>query len=224
MTDKHYSGSWRSEDSWPLKDTHRTKYFLGPNNALSPHQAPASGSSPSVQYDSLTGSTSWTVQFAAATEITGSAKLHLRFAVGDGATDADLFVTLQKRDRDGRVVVFPFHTFINDGHVAYGWLRASQRALDSKSFGDEVAHTHRKEDVRLLKSHEPVDLDINIQPSATLFRTGETLVVVVQGHDFGEYSEWSQIPRAGTGINQAGTHTVFLDGSYVELPVISRKA
>jgi predicted acyl esterase len=160
------------------------------------------------------------VTFSKPTEITGSSKLHLRFSVSEGNNDADVFVALQKLDRSGNTVHFPYHTFINDGHVAYGWLRASKRALAAHSLGDEVAYTGLEKDVSLLLPNEPVDLDINIQPSATMFRKGETLKVVVQGHDFGEYAPDSQIPRAGTGCNKQGTHIAYLSESYLEVPVI----
>lgn len=219
VTDKHYSGSWRSEDDYPLPRTVRTKLFLGKNQALTAEPPTANAE---LAYNTLTGSLSWRTTFSAPTEITGSARLHLRFLPGDGATDADFFVTLQKRDRDGNVVHFPYHTFINDGHVAWGWLRASKRARDSKSWGDEVTYTFRAQDVQPLQPGTAIDLNINIQPSATLFRTGETLSVVVQGQDFGEYGEGAEIPRAGNGINKDVSCAVLLGDSFLEVPVIPR--
>lgn len=175
-----------------------------------------------VQYDAQTGSVSWQITFDKATEITGSSKLHLRFAVSEGAQDADVFVTLQKLDRSGNIVYFPYHTCADEGHVAWGWLRASMRALDPHPWGDEIAHTFLEKDVSYLQPNELVDLDINIQPSATLFRKGETLKVVVQGHDFGDYPADSHIPRAGTGCNQ-GSHLVSLAESYLEVPIIPKR-
>jgi hypothetical protein len=160
--------------------------------------------------------------FTKPTEITGTSKLHLRFTLGNTADDADIFVTLQKLNRDGETVPFPWHTFINDGHMAYGWLQASKRKLASHSYGDEVVHTFLESDVQYLKPEVPVDPDIDIQPSATLFRKGETLRVAVQGKDFGEYGPKAQVPRAGTGCNKAGMHSIILNGSYLEVPVIPR--
>lgn len=121
------------------------------------------------------------------------------------------------------MVLFPYHTFINDGHVAYGWLRASNRCLDPSPWGDEVAHIFRKEHVAPLTPHKFIDLDINIQPSATLFRKSESLVVVVQGRDFGEYGKLCQLPRARTGINEPGLHTIVLEDSFLEVPIIPRE-
>ena len=220
VTDKHYAGSWRSEDAYPLSRTVRTKYFLGENSELTDRPLLADKINERVQYDAKSGSASWKVTFAQPTEITGSSMLHLRFSISEGS-DADIFVTLQKLNREGNIVAFPFHTFINDGHVAYGWLRASKRTLDVHSYGDEVTYTFLEKDVKLLVLDESVSVDINIQPSATLFRKGETLQVVVQGRDFGTYGPMCQVPRAGTGCNE-GVHTINFAESYLEVPIIPR--
>ena len=86
-----------------------------------------------------------------------------------------------------------------------------------------MAHTFRKEDSKPLTPHEAVEVDVNIQPSATLFRKGESLVLVVQGKDFGEYGPMSQIARAGTGVNQPGAHTIHLSDSWLEVPIIPKE-
>jgi len=174
-----------------------------------------------AQYHAQSGSLTYTIKFTKPTEVTGSSKLHLIFAVAGEATDADIFVTLQKQDAEGKTVLFPYHTFINEGHVAWGWLRASRRALDERPFGDEIAHTHRAKDAQPLVANNAVELDINIQPTATHFRKGESLVLVIQGRDFGEFGPQSHVPRAGTGLNGATTHSIHLEGSYLELPIIS---
>jgi uncharacterized protein len=222
VTEKHYAGSWRIEDSWPLPKTVRTRFDLGEDGSLLPRSPSSPTRSGSIQYDAHTGSASWTMKFHQPTEITGSAHLHLNFSISTGS-DADIFVTLQKLDRDDNVVHFPFHTFINDGHVAYGWLRASNRKVVPSRIGDEIAHTYRKEDSKALTPNEAVEVDVNIQPSATMFRKGESLVLVVQGRDFGEYGAMSQIPRAGPGINLPGTHTVYLNECWLEVPVIPKE-
>jgi uncharacterized protein len=176
-----------------------------------------------ISYSALKGSLSFVITVDKPTEITGSSKLHLRFAVNGDANDADLFVTLQKHDANGKVVFFPYHTFVDEGHVAWGWLRASRRALASQAYGDEVVHTHREEDVQPLVSNEMVDLEINIQPTATLFRSGEKLVLAIQGRDFGEFGPQCQLPRAGTGVNKDVECMIDLDHSYLELPIIPNR-
>ena len=222
VTEKHYAGSWRSEDSWPLSGTVRTRFDMGEDGILSARLPSSIIKSGSIQYDAHTGSASWTMRFYEPTEITGSAHLHLNFSISIGS-DADIFVTLQKLDRDGNIVHFPYHTFINDGHVAYGWARASNCKLKQSQIGDEVAHTFRKEDSKPLTPNEVVEVDVNIQPSATLFRKNESLMLVVQGRDFGEYDPMGQIARAGMGVNRPGTHTIHLSGSWLEVPVITKE-
>ncbi|OJJ78148.1 hypothetical protein ASPBRDRAFT_167648 [Aspergillus brasiliensis CBS 101740] len=221
VAEKHNAGTWRSENEYPIARTIRTKYYLGTGQTLS--TAPAFTSSTdldSVSYVANTGSVSWETKFAAPTEITGTSRLHLKLATT--ARDADIFVTLQKLDRDGNMVYFPYHTFINDGHVAWGWLRASKRKLAPKecTIGDEVDHTFLEEDAEFLQAGVPIEMDISVQPSATLFRKGETLRLVVQGRDFGDYGTTSDIPRAGSGINASELHRIFLNESYLEVPVI----
>ncbi|KAH7215507.1 Alpha/Beta hydrolase protein [Fusarium oxysporum] len=222
VTEKHNAGTWRSENEYPIARTIRTKFHLGSNKKLSSASLPTSSdpNSISVSYIANSGSVFWEKTFSAPTEITGTSRLHLKLSTAAG--DADVFVTLQKLDRDGNLVLFPYHTFINDGHVAWGWLRASNRKLASKecTVGDEVDHTYLEEDAEMLQDGVPVEMDVGIQPSATLFRAGETLRVVVQGHDFGEYGPTCQVPRAGSGINNDESHCIFLHDSYLEVPVI----
>jgi predicted acyl esterase len=215
VTDKYLTGSWRHENEFPLARTQRTKLYLGLNNQFAESSLQ---SATSLTYDYKTGSATWQRTFTSPTEITGTARLHVTFSISSGS-DADLFVTLQKLDRDGNVVHFPYHTFVNDGHVAWGWLRVSKRKLDAHSIGDEVAHTFLEEDLQPLVPGEKVEADVGIQPSSTLFRKGETLRLVVQARDFGVYGPGAQIPRAGTGCNE-GEHTKHLKDSYLEVPVI----
>jgi predicted acyl esterase len=218
VTEKFYAGSWRNESTYPLARTVRKKFNLSADGNLQDTTSPQAPHT--AEYHAHDESLTYTIKFSKPTEITGSSKLHLRFAVTGQATDADIFVTLQKRDTEGKTVYFPYHTFINEGHVAWGWLRASRRTLSERAFGDEVAHTHRAKDAKPLSPNQAVDLDINIQPTATHFRTGESLVLVIQGRDFGVFGPQCQIPRAGTGINEAAVHRVHLKGSYLELPII----
>jgi uncharacterized protein len=43
-----------------------------------------------------------------------------------------VFVALQKLDRYGDVVGFPYYAVFEDGPVALGWIRASHRELDDQ--------------------------------------------------------------------------------------------
>ena len=47
------------------------------------------------------------------------------------ADDMDLFVAIQKVDRNGEPVGFHYYASFDTGPVALGWLRASHRELDA---------------------------------------------------------------------------------------------
>ena len=99
-----------------------------------------------------------------------------------GADDLDVFVALQKLDRYGDPVGFPYYAVFSDGPVALGWIRASHRELDQRrSTPGQPVLAHQRE----LKPRrgEIVPLDIEILPSGTRFGPGETLRLVIQGTD-----------------------------------------
>jgi predicted acyl esterase len=151
-------------------------------------------------------------RFEADTELTGHAKLRL-WVEAEGADDMDLFVALQKLDANGDPVGFIFYAFYDNGPVALGWLRASHRALDAaRSTPCQPVHLHTKED--LLKPGEPVAVDIELWPSSTLFRAGETLRVLVKGSDI--YTDaLPNLPFARhEDLRNAGTHVIHTGGAY----------
>jgi putative CocE/NonD family hydrolase len=96
-----------------------------------------------------------------------------------GTDDVDLFAGVEKWR--GRTYV-PFEGSYGFGRdrVTTGWLKASLRALDdeaSRPFEPVPACTRREP----LGPGQVVHADIALGPSATLFRAGETLRLVVAG-------------------------------------------
>jgi hypothetical protein len=96
-----------------------------------------------------------------------------------GADDVDLFAGIEKWR--GRTYV-PFEGSYGFGRdrVTTGWLKVSLRALDereSRPFDPVPACTRREP----LSPGQVVEADIALGPSATLFRAGETLRLVVAG-------------------------------------------
>jgi hypothetical protein len=131
----------------------------------------------------------------------------------EGASDADLFVAIQKLDAAGTPVGFTFYAFYDNGPVALGWLRASHRALDPRrSTAWQPVHPHDHEEP--LPAGEAVALEIEIWPSATLFREGESLRLIVQGTDV--YTD--ALPNLPFARHQrtrnAGTHVLHSGGPY----------
>jgi hypothetical protein len=208
----------RLAEAWPLPETEYRQLWLDAG-ACRLSGAPAAPAA--LRYEAQTGRAVFDHRFEADTELTGYAKLRL-WLTAEGADDADLFVALQKLDAEGNEVGFAFYAFYENGPVALGWLRASHRALDpARSTPFQPIHPHDAEVP--LPAGEAVPLEIEIWPSSTLFRAGETLRLVVQGRDI--YTEaLPNLPFARhEETRNAGTHVIWTGGthdSHLLVPVI----
>jgi len=173
-------------------------------------------------YDAITGSVQFDHTFDEDTEITSYSKLRL-WVSAEGSDDMDLFVALQKLDTDGNKVNFPFFSTFEDGNVALGWLRVSRGELDEqKSTPQQPKYAHQRD--QLLKEGEIVPVDIEIWPSSTLFHAGETLRIVVQGHDVNRYEE-GLFAQRHEYLKNKGRHLIHTGGRYdthLLLPIIPR--
>jgi putative CocE/NonD family hydrolase len=198
----------RNEESWPIRRTRDARLWLSADGDMG--ESPAS--SGCVHYDAVQAHAHFDHTFAADTELTGHAKLKLWVETA-GADDMDLFVALQKRDARGESVGFHFYAFFDNGPVALGWLRVSHRALDvARSTPRQPFHCHDRE--QRLRVGEIVPVEIEIWPSSTLFRAGETLRLIVQGTDIYKESP-ANLPfcRHEDTRNQ-GTHVIHVGGRY----------
>jgi len=100
----------------------------------------------------------------------------------EGSDDMDLFLGIKKLDRRGKEVYFPDAIHIEPGQVATGWLRVSHRELDEeKSTPYQPWLKHER--LLKLKDKEIVPVEIEIRPSGTLFRAGESLKLLIQGSE-----------------------------------------
>lgn len=170
---------WTSAEDWPLPERFDV---LSLDLAADRLSADAVSRPSTHTFDPATESLQLTHTFTRDVDIIGPASLRLRLSVDDEATDADVFVALEKRSADGEAVHFPINALFADGPVALGWLRASHRALDAARSTPLVPwHPHLEEEP--LIPGAPVDLEIELWPSATRYRAGETLVLTVQGRD-----------------------------------------
>ena len=155
--------------------------------------------------------------FAERTDVIGHSRAVIWFEAPD-AKDADVFLGLFKRDAQGQLVPFPYYAQFEDGPVALGWLRASHRELDaqrSTHFLPVLAHQRELP----LETDGPTRLDIEIWPSGTRFEAGESLVLVVQGHDIKHYPKPLVYARHETDINR-GPQIVRTGGSHASHLVI----
>jgi predicted acyl esterase len=214
IREKYYVGNNRTEREWPLARTQYTPLFLNAANGKIAKLTPKRESQARYRADNINDKTQnaqFEYQFTAKTELTGHMKLKL-WVQADGSDDMDLFVALQKIDRAGYIVPFPFFGNHDDGPVALGWLRVSHRELDyNKSTPFQPVHTHRKE--QKLKEGEIVPVEIEIWPSCTLFERGEKLRVVVQGSDIYSYP-FERHTNEHTATVNKGEHVIYTGGKY----------
>lgn len=184
VRDRPYTGDRRSADDWPLPGTRYERLYLDAGSGLLSPGPPAGPQS--VAYDSEQaghgrGRATFDLRFDTATELVGNTALRVWMSAPQ-ADDLDVFVALQKLDRYGDLVGFPYYAVFEDGPVALGWLRASHRELDEqRSTPCQPVLAHRRE--LKLGTGEIVPLDIEILPSGTRFGPGETLRLVIQGRD-----------------------------------------
>ena len=212
----------RAEREWPLARTDYRQLWLDAATATLAEQAPAAEGMTSFVPGQ--GRAEFDMRFDSDTELTGHMKLRLWVETDEG-DDMDLFVAVQKLDAAGGHVGFCFYAFYENGPVALGWLRASHRALDPKrSTAWQPVHPHDREEP--LTPAMPVPVDIELWPSSTLFRAGETLRLIVQGSDI--YTDAAPgLPFARhERLRNCGRHQLRTGGrfdSHLLVPVIPAK-
>jgi len=158
--------------------------------------------------------------FAERTELTGHMNLRL-WVQADGSDDLDLFVALEKVDRAGNLVPFPFFGNHDDGPVALGWLRVSHRELDEeRTVPWQPWHRHARE--LKLRPDEVVPVDIEIWPTSVLFQSGEKLRLIIQGSDIYWYPSEVHTDGHLDTVNK-GDHVIHTGGeheSFLLAPVV----
>ena len=164
----------RDEPNWPLDGTEwRALYLTGDGLAGEP---PAEDGQ--LTFGTKTGGGCWEWTVPADTEITGPMALRL-WVAARGTDDVSLFAGVEKWR--GRSYV-PFEGAYGFGRdrITTGWLKASLRAIDpgeSRPFEPVPACTSPAP----LALGQVVAADIALGPSATFFRAGDTLRLVVAG-------------------------------------------
>ena len=189
----------RHENEWPLARTKWTHFHLDPKDMrLSAAQFAGERS---IAYDAMgEGLTFSTPPLERETEITGPSALKL--FISASTTDADLFAVLRVFDPKGKEVLFQ-GALDPKTPVGQGWLRASQRKLDSlRSLPYRPFHTH--DEKRPLKPGEVVELDIEIWPTCIVVPAGYRIALTIRGKDYehgGEAASLSNMknPMRGCG-------------------------
>ena len=151
----------REETEWPLARTEWTELFPAPGGALG--REPGAEGTAAFETEDGEGA-AFTHRFERQTELTGPMSVRLRLEVR-GADDMNVFVAVDKY-RDGRRVPFEGSYGFGLDHVAFGWLKVSLRDGDRP---------------RPLGPGEIADAEVELPPSATIFRAGEELRLTVRG-------------------------------------------
>jgi hypothetical protein len=164
----------RDEQEWPLARTDWRQLYLGADAILSERPDGAG----QVTFDLRRNAAAFAYRFEQDTELSGPMTLRLRVAV-TGTDDPRLFVGVEKWSHGAPV---PFHGSYGYGrdHVAQGRLRLALRELDpQRSAPHQPEHTFRT--LLPIHDHEQVDIVIPLSSSATLFRAGDSLRLVIAG-------------------------------------------
>ncbi|HUH72634.1 MAG TPA: CocE/NonD family hydrolase [Mycobacterium sp.] len=165
----------REEAEWPLTRTRWRPMYLAGAGVLAAQEPTTSGR---VTFETLSRAAAFSWTFPADIELTGPmvARLWVELV---GCNDANLFVGVEKW-RDGRFVGFEGSYGYGRDRVATGWQRVALRALDpelSQPWEPVAACTEPQPVV----TGEVVAVDVALGSSATFFRAGEQLRLVVGG-------------------------------------------
>lgn len=165
----------REEAEWPLARTRWRPMYLAAAGMLTPERPPKAGSI-TFETHSRAACFNWTVPFDI--ELTGPMAARLWVQL-DGRQDANLFVGVEKW-RDGRFVGFEGSYGWGRDRVTTGWQRVALRELDPEASRpwQPVPACVR---ARPATPGEVVAVDVALGPSATLFRAGEQLRLVIAG-------------------------------------------
>jgi predicted acyl esterase len=169
----------RKENEWPLARTIWTRFYLDVNSLTLSWKL--QNNSSSREFEALGEGLSFvSAPLEQETELTGP--LAARLYISSTTTDADLFLTLQAFDPEGKEVEFQ-GTLDPHTPLAQGWLRASHRKLDTRrSKPHRPYHYHNK--IQLLTPGRIYKLDIEIWPTCIVLPAGYRFVLLVQGKDF----------------------------------------
>ncbi|MGB8389985.1 CocE/NonD family hydrolase, partial [Mycobacterium sp.] len=209
--------------SWPVEDTRYDTVYLDAGLGTLGHDAPKTHSSttftPLPAADPANRAV-FDYTFTRDTDVVGYMALRV-FIEAEGANDVDLFVGVEKLDRNGDEVYFFSASGGNaNGPVSRGWLRASKRELNSQR------STPWRPVLSMignapLSPGQVVEANIAIMPSGTTFCAGETLRLIIQSWSVpgqwegGEARQWATV-----GSGRCRLHTGDQYPSRLFIPII----
>jgi predicted acyl esterase len=179
--------------TFPLPDTSATTWYFGEDDTLRDAPPTTTGADrfrydPSAfprtlkttDADGFTPTYEW--QPVPAGKALGYVTAPLeRDTVLAGTGSVDLWVRASKPDVDLEVTISEVRPDGEETYVQSGWLRASQRALDTAASTDLLpVPTHRRADVEPLPTSEAALVRVPLYPFAHAFRAGSRIRIVVQ--------------------------------------------
>jgi uncharacterized protein len=173
--DRHTVAAVRSESEWPLARTQWRALYLAPGGALQDRAVERPGQ---LTFNPIRRAAAFTLTVPEDLELSGPMSVRV-WVEAHGADDVTLVAGVEKW-RGGRYVGFEGSYGFGRDRVSTGWQRAALRELDSsRSLPGRPEHTYRT--VQPLAPGLVVPVDIALGPSATLFRAGESVRLVVAG-------------------------------------------
>ena len=189
----------RSFDSWPIPDLAPTRWYLGPEESLTPEPG---STADTVEYLALpdgipptfyegNSSDLWRTDVvwdwqepAPGTAATFMSEPLSETIVMAGSGSADLWVNSNLGDTDLEVTISEVRPDGLEMYVQSGWLRASHRALDESSTSDlRPVQTHLEDDAQPLpdgeSENDPALARVEIFPFAHVFREGSQIRISV---------------------------------------------
>ena len=207
----------RNENEFPLARTQYRKLFLDSLNASMSFEEPTIPAE--ISYESASSEACFDYQFTQDTEITGYMKLRL-WVETDTANDMDLFVNVQKLDREGRFI--PTNVLSEPHPGAWGKMRVSHRKLDEKlttNFQPVQAHLSEEK----IAPGEVVGVDIEIWPTSRIWHINEMIRVQIAGR-YIRKDGWFE--NLAWETHNMGKHIIHTGGSYdsfLQIPIIPPK-
>jgi predicted acyl esterase len=215
----------RKENEWPLARTEWIRHALDASDMSIGEKSAAASQ---VRYDALgEGVTFRSAPFVQDTEFTGSVAAKL--FVSSSTSDMDLFLTLRAFEPNGKEVTFKG---ANDPEapVSQGWLRVSQRKLDSRSKPYRPCHPHDGEEK--LTPGAVYEVDVEIWPTSIVYPKGYTMALTIGGKDFERPGATGMMKGSGIFMHDsaidrpapefAGINTIHTGGSHASYLLLPR--
>ena len=213
----------RPAPCFPPPGVTRTPFYLDGAAPSLASALPKDEQAVSYDAESRKGRIEYTLAFDRETEIVGYPKLRL-WVQADGHDDMDLFVFLQKLDRNGKHLevqnsgvnnpvvglITHFTASVLKYHAAPGCIRVSLRHPDPQPSTPDVP-VQSFDRVQKLQPGQIVDVEIPVYAVGLLMHPGEQLRLIVTGHNI----IGGSMPLAGNpAADNHGRHIIHTGGQY----------